>query len=240
MREGIGFSECCLLRPYSPNAFGNNYGVQSRALVFANGTTPELLPGEVEPGMGQFPVIIEKPTETFDSTLRLDFSEVYKIEHNVKVRNVGRIDRKHLKLLNSAFLEATEASQPEIDSQWAGFGNNNDWLYKARRSQGYSYDSPMNDRMAAPAVGPFARPGFPDDGARGFNYNTQKVDNVARGNFNTQTLNNMAMPTAGPFARSGSPNNDARSLATSTALSPDYDDPYVSGSQTGLLHRGMD
>ena len=100
--------------------------------------------------MVQFPVIIEKPCLTIDPTLRLDFSRVYTIEHNAKVRNVGRIDRDYLKELKTAFLTAMGAKPPETDIRQTGFGNNSGRGDEARISTEYNYGSPMIDGKTSP------------------------------------------------------------------------------------------
>jgi hypothetical protein len=151
MREGRGSSVCCLLQPYSTNGLKNGYNGQNCAVIFASGSSPQLLPGEKPPEMGQFPVIIEKPSVTIDSTLRLDFSSVYTIEHNAKVRNVGRIDRNYLKELKSAFLRAMGAIAPVTDNRQAGLGNSTAGESGAKISGGPNYDSPVIDRRASPA-----------------------------------------------------------------------------------------
>jgi hypothetical protein len=104
MQEGAGSSVCCLMQPYSQIYPRNRCGNNNCAVIFEVDKSPQLFLGES--GVDRFPVRIEKPAETIDPTLRLNFSSVYMIEHSAKVRNVGRIDRDYLKALKSTFSEA--------------------------------------------------------------------------------------------------------------------------------------
>jgi hypothetical protein len=157
MREGRGSSVCCLVQPYSTSGFKKGYYGQNCAVIFAAGSSPQLFPGEEPSEIGQFPVIIEKPSVAIDPTLRLDFSNVYTIEHNATVRNVGRIDRNYLKELKSAFLKAMGAKAPEMDYRQARFESSYTVENLARVSRGSNYDSAMIDRIPSPA------PSFEED-----------------------------------------------------------------------------
>ena len=152
MREGHGYSVCCILQTSTNGSFRSGHGSQNRALVFAAGSSPQLLPGEEPPGMGEFPIIVEKPTLTIDPALRLDFDRVCTIEHNVKVRNIGRIDRNCLKSLKSTFLKAMGAEILEDGNRPTGFGDNNDVEGKAETLTERVYEQITVDRIGTPIV----------------------------------------------------------------------------------------
>jgi hypothetical protein len=50
-------------------------------------------------GQEDFPIIVENPFVTIESPLRLNFNKRYEVQHYCKVLNIGRIDRKYLKVL---------------------------------------------------------------------------------------------------------------------------------------------
>jgi hypothetical protein len=264
MLEGLGSSVCCLLRPYSTISFKNKYGGQNCAVIFAAGSSPQLFPGEEPPEMGQFPVIIEKPCVSIDPTLRLDFSSVYTIEHNAKVRNVGRIDRKYLKELKSAFAKATKAKSQEDGSPRAEFEIESAGEDEVLNFAESNSDRFMIDKMSAPFQGHFASSTSPSHLAGKYTHNMSLVYDggipriptwssfaasvlpnylARRYTLNDQVVDNIANPTAGSSMRFGSSNDDTSRPPPPVALSLLDEDlhlhittPHIEGP----LHRGMD
>jgi hypothetical protein len=259
MREGGDSSVCCLLQPYSKSGFRNGYGGQNRAVIFAAGGSPQLFPGEEPPDMGQFPVIIEKPSVTIDPALRLDFSRVYTIEHYVKVRNVGRIDRNFLKELKAAFLKAMGGKPLESDNRQAGFESNNAGNDEVKNLAGYNSDRPMFNRMGASFGGYFETPTTPSNSAAEHTRNASMVDHggipirpsfatsvlprdLARGyTYNKQVVDNMGAAAEESSVRFGPSNGDTPRSIAPAALTPYEEDRFITASFTEEpLHRGID
>jgi hypothetical protein len=57
-----------------------------------------------------YPVIVENTSIPISPTLQLDFSRLYLVDHNAKVLNIGRIDRKSIKNLRASFSGAMDKS----------------------------------------------------------------------------------------------------------------------------------
>lgn len=99
---------CCLCLPLNTyNGKGTLKEANrpnNHAAVFPLGGEPKVLGGErlsKEP----FPINVEEPTEKIDPLSRLNFGRIYTVEHNIKVRKVGRIPDEHLPRLNEYFEE---------------------------------------------------------------------------------------------------------------------------------------
>jgi hypothetical protein len=151
LQEGQGVSVCAPLQTYDRDSSGYAYGGENRALVFATGDEPELLPGEDPPRMGQFPVFVEEPTDRIDPKSRIDFSSALKIEHNTKVRNVGRVDRNSVKELKSTFQKTTRAKLPDTYFRRAGSGYEDSTEEDNRKSsRGNLDDNSMTNSMQIP------------------------------------------------------------------------------------------
>lgn len=109
MKKGRDSSVCLPIKSSSTKNFSSGDRRETRALIYPAGSSPEPFLGEESPGMGEFPVFVEQPSVTIDPSW-LDFSKTYTVEHNAKVRNVGRVDRKRLKTLQTTFDKAVEAN----------------------------------------------------------------------------------------------------------------------------------
>jgi hypothetical protein len=84
---------------------------QDHALVYSSDQQAPPSPSgdevlEKEP----FAIVVEDPTEQIDAMTRMNFSQVYTIQHNVKVAKVGRIAKDQLDRLNSYFVESITAT----------------------------------------------------------------------------------------------------------------------------------
>ncbi|KAI9846411.1 MAG: hypothetical protein M1837_004002 [Sclerophora amabilis] len=65
--------------------------VQDHAVVYMQGTTPYLLENEGPLSKDPLEIIPKTPEERLDPLSRINFGKVYTVEHNVKVREVGKI-----------------------------------------------------------------------------------------------------------------------------------------------------
>jgi hypothetical protein len=226
------------LQAYDTDSSGYAYGGENRPLVFATGSTPQLLPGEDPPRMGRFPVFVEGPSDRIDPKLQLDFSNALTIEHNAKVRNVGRIDRNYVKELKSTFLKTKGAKLPDSNTRQAGFGyNSNAEEDNSKSSREYFDDNSVTNNMETSAEEPLMQSGYSDKGQPEYSYSRPRIDSVqyptsSRGrsirqtdrspghNYKTSTVVNKGTAAAESFARSGSEDNDTRKITASSQFLP--------------------
>jgi hypothetical protein len=85
--------------------------------VYVAGSEPKLLPEEELPGMGNFPIVVEDKSVTIDQSSRLNFGKLYTVEHNVKVRNVGKISKELLPRLKAALLKSMGVDASDLDTE---------------------------------------------------------------------------------------------------------------------------
>jgi hypothetical protein len=66
---------------------------EHHAIIYSSEIAPRELPGEQ--GLVRRPIRIEqlRPTDTLAPQSRLNYAKVYTVEHNIKVRFIGRIHR---------------------------------------------------------------------------------------------------------------------------------------------------
>lgn len=81
------------------------------------GSEPKLLPEEEPPGMGNFPIVMEDKSVTIDQSSRLNFGKVYTVEHNVKIRNVGKISKESIPRLKAALLKSMGINASDLDTE---------------------------------------------------------------------------------------------------------------------------
>jgi hypothetical protein len=109
---------CCLCLPL--NTYGHQGTEKDRiragdyAAVYTMGSKPNVGTAE-RMSKKPFPIIIEDPRERIDPRSRLNFGQVYTIQHNLKVLKIGRIPDEYLPILNSYFIQAI-AGTPAQDT----------------------------------------------------------------------------------------------------------------------------
>jgi len=77
---------------------------QDHAAVYAQGNSPPPLEENLE--KEPFAIVVEEPSESIGSMSRINFAQVYTIQHNVKVIKVGRISKDQLERLNKYFVDS--------------------------------------------------------------------------------------------------------------------------------------
>jgi hypothetical protein len=109
---------CCLCLPL--NTYGHQGTEKDRiragdyAAVYPMGSEPNIGISE-KMSKKPLPIIIEDPKERIDPTSRLNFGQVYTIQHNLKVLKIGRIPDEYLTILNGYFID-TIAGTPTRDA----------------------------------------------------------------------------------------------------------------------------
>jgi hypothetical protein len=107
VRSGHGYSLCCPIQTYQKRGTTKSrINVENHAIVYTAGSEPKLLPEEESPGMGSFQIVMEDKSVTVDQSSRLNFGKVYTVEHNIKVRNVGKINKDSLSRLKAALVKS--------------------------------------------------------------------------------------------------------------------------------------
>ncbi len=107
VRSGHGYSLCCPIQTYQKRGTTKSHtNLDSHAIVYVAGSEPKLLPEEEWPRMGNFPVVVEDKSVTIDQSSRLNFGKVYTVEHNIKVRNVGKISKELLPRLKASLVKS--------------------------------------------------------------------------------------------------------------------------------------
>jgi hypothetical protein len=120
VRGGLGYSLCCPIQTYQKRGTTKQrIKLEHHAIVYTAGTEPILLPEEQSPGMGYFSVIVEDKSVTIDASSRLNFGKIYTVEHNIKVRNIGKINKASLLRLKDALLKSMgiDASDKETETE---------------------------------------------------------------------------------------------------------------------------
>lgn len=120
VRGGPGYSICCPIQTYrKQGTTKSRVNLENHAIVYAAGSEPKLLPQEQPPGMGAFPITLGDKSVTIDPSSRLNFGKVYTVEHNIKVRNVGKVEKESLPRLRAALLKSmgVDVSDAEIETE---------------------------------------------------------------------------------------------------------------------------
>jgi hypothetical protein len=115
VREMQGCCWCLMLNTHNRKGAGKE-GVNpdNYAAVYPLG-------GEVHLGPDEhlikrpFPIKVEVPGESIDPTSRLNFGRVYTLEHNIRVKKVGRIPDEYLQQLDGYFF------QVQVCILWSSF-----------------------------------------------------------------------------------------------------------------------
>ncbi|KAF4627005.1 hypothetical protein G7Y89_g11151 [Cudoniella acicularis] len=107
VRERTHSCLCLPLYTYSgQGATKSDIRPQDHALVYDSKQERSKVPAERDMTKDPFAIVVEDPNETIDSMTRMNFAQVYTIQHNVKVAKVGRIAKEHLDRLNNYFIES--------------------------------------------------------------------------------------------------------------------------------------
>lgn len=118
VHEGSGYSLCCAFQTYRKRGTTKSHlSLENHATVYVSGSEPKLLPQEQAPGMGSFPIVLGDKSVTIDPSSRLNFGKVYTVEHNIKVRNVGKIDKLWLPKLRAALLKSMGVDMSEAGTK---------------------------------------------------------------------------------------------------------------------------
>ena len=96
VKSALTFSVCLRISTYSGQATTKPGVIRDQhAPVFRQGYRPEILPDESQPNEPQLqkPIEIKLENEEIDVSpkSRINFGKPYTIEHNVKVKNIGRV-----------------------------------------------------------------------------------------------------------------------------------------------------
>ncbi len=108
LREGHGSAVSCPLQLFQKQIMEELwYRPQDMVLIYLMGAQPQIPDGKQLAKMEKFPIVVEDafPWSTSALLLCLNLSRAFTIEHDVMVRNIGRIDRTYLKNLRGAFLK---------------------------------------------------------------------------------------------------------------------------------------
>jgi hypothetical protein len=107
VRSGRGYALCCPIQTYQKRGTTKSHiNLESHAIVYVAGSEPKALPEEESPRMGNFPIVVEDKSVTIDQSSRLNFGKVYTVEHNIKVRNVGKISKESLPRLKASLVKS--------------------------------------------------------------------------------------------------------------------------------------
>jgi hypothetical protein len=112
---------CLPLSTYSgQGAAKSDVRAQDHAAAYAVGYAganpegrPKLHPLE-KLNMQPFPIIVEEPDERIDPMTRINFGQVFTIQHNLKIARIGRIPKSHFALLDQYFVDTTVGQPLEI------------------------------------------------------------------------------------------------------------------------------
>jgi hypothetical protein len=118
VRGGHGYALCCPIQTYQKRGTTKSrINLENHAVVYVAGNEPKLLPEEESPGMGNFPIVMEDKSVTIDQSSRLNFGKVYTVEHNIKVRNVGKISKESQPRLKTASLKSMGINTSDLDTE---------------------------------------------------------------------------------------------------------------------------
>ncbi|RFU30133.1 hypothetical protein B7463_g6191, partial [Scytalidium lignicola] len=127
IRDGVGSCICCPIQTYGKRATTKpGARSQDHAAVFAVGEQPQLLQGEDLLHRDPFPIAVEDVNIKIDPASRLNFAKIYTVEHNVKVRNIGRIDKTHVQRLKDYFYEVVMGNKNQGPVFLVPFARNDD------------------------------------------------------------------------------------------------------------------
>ena len=98
------FSMCLPIKTYGGKGaakFWRDPG--SHGIIFTGQDPPDTLPRE--PELTKMPIRVHTvdPTEQLDEESRINFAKPTPVEHNLKVKNIGRVNRDHIHRLERYF-----------------------------------------------------------------------------------------------------------------------------------------
>lgn len=106
VREESNFSLCLSLNTHKGQGM-TKAGINTHdyAAVYAVGKEDKLTSEQKKMSKKPFPIVVEASDERVESTSHINLGRVYTVEHNSKVKKVGRIDSKHLGRLDDYFVD---------------------------------------------------------------------------------------------------------------------------------------
>lgn len=87
--------------------------IEDHALVYREGT-PAPLP-DVKMTKEPFAIIVEAKGETLSPESQINFAKVYTVEHNVKIKHVGRLHKRDKRRLNRYYAESMGLEDTDED-----------------------------------------------------------------------------------------------------------------------------
>ena len=115
---GVDYSLCCPIQTYQKRGTTKSrINIANHAIVYVAGTEPKPLPKEERPGMGNFPIVLEDKFATIDQSSRLNFGKIYTVEHNIKVRSIGKISKEFVPRLKEALQMAMGVGLSEKETE---------------------------------------------------------------------------------------------------------------------------
>ncbi|EXJ76854.1 hypothetical protein A1O3_10499 [Capronia epimyces CBS 606.96] len=114
VRECRGFCWAVPVSTYQGKGVGRHnfhqVDIEAHAIIHMADTKPTQLPSE--PKMSKRPIAVEKtdPGQKLDAASRIRFDKVFTIEHNVKVKNCGKIARESMPIFRHYFKQEVEAA----------------------------------------------------------------------------------------------------------------------------------
>jgi hypothetical protein len=103
-------------------AHGTRYrpDAQHHSIAYTGSTPPFPLSGE---NMVRHPIRIKpRSSEKFHKASRINFSKIYTIEHNVKVKNIGKVDDEYMPLIMQYIKESTGIGEPKLNQSHVDTG----------------------------------------------------------------------------------------------------------------------
>ena len=67
--------------------------------------------------MGNFPIVVEDKFVTINASSRLNFGKIYTVEHNIKVRNVGKISKESLPRIKTALIRSMGFDTSDMETE---------------------------------------------------------------------------------------------------------------------------
>ena len=115
VRERNNSCLCLPLYTYSGQGTAKSDArAQDHAAAYAIGSAPADREGHLPPHLLRvekldkvpFPIIVEERDEYIDPMTRINFGQVFTIQHNLTIARIGRIPDSHLAVLNQYFVES--------------------------------------------------------------------------------------------------------------------------------------
>lgn len=111
IRERVHSCLCLPLYTYGGQGTSkSDVRAQDHAVVYGQGNQAPLPSDEEKLDKDPFAIIVEEAGEKINPMTRLNFAQVYTIQHNVRVAKVGRIPNNQIGRLNQYFVESITKS----------------------------------------------------------------------------------------------------------------------------------